>query len=300
MTYSMSWEDTGYSDAHLDSVRPNHAEHDEKTEWGSCVRKLVIVVLVVVGLAVAADFGAAAVAEYTLAQQLRERLALPSDPSVRINGVPFLTQALAGRYAAIDIRATGLPVDPLRDVAVEATLYDVDAPLPEVISGDLQSVRAARVDGRVRIKDSDLGRAIGIEDLQIQRPSDEEIKEVLPEGTSSNGDSTLDNQAAIRMVATTDLLGQRTEIIGIGVIELTGDLVRITISNVRLARDNVGTVNLPREIRQLLLKTLSTDVKPGGLPFSVTPTGVSVQTGSLIVEGTATNVSMGRAGIGAG
>ncbi|MGH3837548.1 MAG: LmeA family phospholipid-binding protein [Pseudonocardiaceae bacterium] len=263
------------------------------------MRKLVIVVLVVLGLAVAADFGAAAVAEYTLAQQLREQLALPSDPSVRINGVPFLTQALAGRYTAIDIRATGLPVDPLRDVAVEATLYDVDAPLPEVISGNLQSVRAARVDGRVRIKDSDLGRAIGIEDLRIQQPSDKEIK-ALPAATASAGNSTSDNRAPVRIVATTDLLGQRTEIIGIGVIELTDDLVRITISDVRLARDDVGEVSLPREIRQLLRKTLSTDVKPGGLPFSVTPTGVSVQTGSLIVEGTANNVSMGRAGIGAG
>lgn len=261
------------------------------------MRKLVIAVLVVVGLAVAADFGAAAVAEYTLAQQLRERLALASDPSVRINGVPFLTQALAGRYSAIDIRATGLAVDPLRDVAVEATLHDVDAPLSEVISGDVRSVRAARVDGRVRIKDSDLGRAIGIEDLRIQQPSAQEIKELLPAGMPT-GNSTLGDRAAIRMVATTDLASQRTEIIGIGVIELTGDLVRITIVDVRLARDDVGTVNLPREIRQLLRKTLSTDIKPGELPFGVTPTGVSVETGSLIVEGTASNVSMGRAGIG--
>ncbi len=261
------------------------------------MRKLVIAVLVVVGLAVAADFGAAAVAEYTLAQQLRERLALASDPSVRINGVPFLTQALAGRYSAIDIRATGLAVDPLRDVAVEATLHDVDAPLSEVISGDVRSVRAARVDGRVRIKDSDLGRAIGIEDLRIQQPSAQEIKELLPAGTPT-GDSTPGNRAAVRMVATTDLATQRTEIIGIGVIELTDDLVRITIVDVRLARDDIGTVNLPREIRQLLRKTLSTDIKPGELPFGVTPTGVSVETGSLIVEGTASNVSMGRAGIG--
>ncbi len=269
------------------------------------MRKLVIVVLVVLGLAVAADFGAAAVAEYALAQQLKEQLVLTSDPSVRINGVPFLTQALAGRYSAIDIQASGLPVDPLRDVAVEATLRDVDAPLPEVISGNVESVRAAQVDGRVRIKDSDLGRAIGIEDLRIQQPSDEEIEELLPAGTPPTGRqsdrrATLDNRAAIRMVATTDLLGQRTEIIGIGVIELTSGLVRITISDVRLARDDIGTVNLPREIRQLLLKTLSTDVKPGSLPFGVTPTGVAVETGSLIVEGTANNVSMGQAGIGIG
>ncbi len=264
------------------------------------MRKLVIAVLVILGLAVAADFGAAAAAEYTLAQQLREQLTLASDPSVRINGFPFLTQALAGRYSAIDIRATGLPVDPLHDVTVEATLRDVDAPLSEVTSGNLESVRAARVDGRVRIKDSDLGRAIGIEDLRIQQPSDEEIKQLLPAGTPPPGNSTPDNRAAIRMVATTDLAGLRTEIIGIGLIELTGDLARITVLDVRLARDDVGTANLPREIRRLLLKTLSTDVKPGGLPFAVTPTGVSVQPGALVVEGTANNVSMGRAGIGAG
>ena len=264
------------------------------------MRKLVIAVLVVVGLAVAADFGAAAVAEYKVAQQLRARLELPADPSVRINGVPFLTQALAGRYSAIDIRATGLPADPLRDVAVEATLYDVDAPLSEVISGTLQSVQAARVDGRVRVKDSDLGRAIGIEDLRIQRPSDQEIRELLPSGTQSTGNATPSNRAPIRMMATTDLAGQRTEIVGIGIIEFTGGLVQITVIDVRLARDDVGAVGLPREIRQLLRKTLSTDVKPGTLPFAVTPTGVSVETGSLVVAGTARNVTIGQAGIGVG
>ena len=264
------------------------------------MRKLVIAVLVVVGLAVAADFGAAAVAEYKVAQQLRARLGLPTDPSVRINGVPFLTQALAGRYSAIDIRATGLPADPLRDVAVEATLYDVDAPLSEVISGTLQSVQAARVDGRVRVKDSDLGRAIGIEDLRIQRPTDQEIKELLPSGTQSTGNATPGNRAPIRMMATTDLAGQRTEIVGIGIISFTRGLVQITVLDVRLARDDVGAVGLRREIRQLLLKTLSTDVKLGTLPFAVTPTGVSVETGSLVVAGTASNVTIGQAGINVG
>jgi hypothetical protein len=99
-------------------------------------------------------------------------------------------------------------------------------------------------------------------------------------------------------VATTDLAGQRTEIIGIGVIELTGGLVRITTRDVRLARDGVGEVGLPRGIRQTLLTALSTEVRPGGLPFAVTPTRVWVETGSVMVEGTATNVSMRPAGPG--
>jgi LmeA-like phospholipid-binding len=256
------------------------------------VRKLIIAVLVIVALAVAADFGAAAAAEYAVAQQLRQQLGLATDPSVRINGFPFLTQALAGRYSNIDVRATGVPADPLRDLEVEATLHDVEVPLAAVISGEVQSVQAARVVGRVRIKDSDLGRTIGIEDLRIQQPSDREINELLPAETTSNpgpGD-----RAPIRMVATTDLLGQPTEIIGLGVIELTRDMVRITARDVRLTRDGFGEVSLPRQIRQTLLKALSADVKPGGLPFEVTPTRVWVETGSVVVEGTATHITIGQ------
>lgn len=212
------------------------------------------------------------------------------------------------------MRAAGLSVGPLHDVALEATLYDVDAPLSEVRSGDLSSVRADEVDGRVRIKDKDLGRAIGIEDLRIQPASDEEIQELLPAGTLPDADSRADSRAdsqeedrsheddreAVRLVATTDLAGERTEIIGIGLIEIVGNKLQITTLDVRLARDGVGEVSLPRQIRQMLIQALSTDVDPGGLPFTVTPTRVWVETGSLVVEGTAQDVSISRAGAGIG
>ncbi|MGH3782910.1 MAG: LmeA family phospholipid-binding protein [Pseudonocardiaceae bacterium] len=259
------------------------------------MRKLIIAVLVIVALAVAADFGAAAFAEYTVAKQMRQQLGLASDPSVRINGFPFLTQAVAGHYTAIDIQASGVAADPLHDLDVEATLHDVVAPLTEVTSGDLHSVRAAKVDGLVRIKDTDLGRAIGIEDLRIQQPSDQEIKELLPQGTPTS-DSPRGTRAPIKMVATTDLAGQRAEITAFGVIELTRGLVRITTSDVRLAGNGVGEVGLPRAARQTLLNTLSTEIKTGGLPFAVTPTKIWVETGSIVVEGNANNVSLRQAG----
>jgi LmeA-like phospholipid-binding len=102
------------------------------------------------------------------------------------------------------------------------------------------------------------------------------------------------------MVATTDLAGDRTEIIGIGLIELIGRRLRLTTMDVRLARDGVGEVNLPSQIRQALIQTLSREIEPGGLPFAVTPTRVWVESGALVVEGTATDVSIGQAGLGAG
>jgi hypothetical protein len=82
--------------------------------------------------------------------------------------------------------------------------------------------------------------------------------------------------------------------VGIGLIQLTENVVRITVRDVRLAREGAGSVGLPRAVRQTLLNTLSADVKPGELPFAVIPTRVWVETGSVVVEGTASNVSLSQ------
>lgn len=262
------------------------------------VRKLVITVVVLIALSVAADYGAAAAAEYQVAQQVRQELRLAADPSVRINGFPFLTQALSGHYSSIDMRAAGLSVGPLYDVAVEATMRDVDAPLSEVTSGNVRSVHATEVDGRIRLKDKDIGRAIGIEDLRLQPASDEEIQNLLPADALPDPASHTDDREAVRMMATTDLTGEPTSIIGIGLIKITGNSLQVTITDVRLAQDQVGEVSLPRQIRQLLIQALSTEVEPGGLPFTATPTRVWVEAGSLLVEGTAQDVSFSELGAG--
>lgn len=262
------------------------------------MRKVVITLVVLVGLLVATDFGAAAAAEYQVSKQLRDELSLTADPPVRIRGIPFLTQAVAGHYGEIEVGAIGLDVGPLTDVTVEATLYDVDAPLSELMSGSLDSVHADEVDGRARIHDTDLGRAIGIDDLRLHHASDEEVEEALGSGTVSESDD--DARAAVRMVATTDLVGQRTEVIVIALLELSDGVVEVTPTDVRLATDEVGEVSLPKAIREPILSAFATQVDPGGLPFTVTPTAVYAEMGSLVVEGTAQDVSFRQAGTGVG
>lgn len=287
------------------------------------MRKLVVTILVLAGLLVAADFGTAAAAEYQIAKQLRSEFDLSRDPSVRINGIPFLTQALAGSYGEIDMQATGLPVGPLTDVAVEATMYDVEAPLDELMSGSLTTVQIDEVEGRVRIKDTDIGRAIGIEDLRIGRPSEEEITKVIgvdeldgskesagaeesdgfnesigSSGSDGSDESDKDTRAPVRLVATTDLVGEHTEIILLGTLELDGGVVQVTPADVRLATDDVGEFSLPSTFREPLLDVFTRTIDPGDLPFTVEPESVQVQNGMLIVEGTATDVSFSQAGLG--
>lgn len=262
------------------------------------MKKLLITLLVLAGLAVTADFGTAAYAEYQVAKQLRTEFSLAEDPSVRINGFPFLTQALSGHYRNIDMSATGLGVGPLQHVTVEATMYDVEAPLDELTSGSMSSVQIDEADGRVRILDQDIGRSIGIEDLRITRASDEEVEEAMGPDTVSETDS--DDRAAARITATTDLVGERTEVIVIALLELTDQTVRITPTDVRLATDNIDEFGLPAAFEEPLLDAFGTDVDPGGLPFTVTPTAVHVENGSIVVEGTADDVSLNQAGSGVG
>lgn len=259
------------------------------------MRKLVITLLVLAGLLVAVDFGAAAAAEYQVSKQLRSEVDLAADPSVRINGFPFLTQAIAGTYSDIDVQASGLSVGQLRDVAVEATLYDVDAELAQVMSGTLSSLQADEVEGRVRIKDTDLGRAIGINDLRLQPASEEEVEKALGSGAVSRSDE--DGRAAVRMVATTDLVGERSEVIAIALVRLTEGTIRVTPVDLRLSGQEIGEVTLPAAIRKPLLAAFTTTIEPGELPFTVTPTAVYVETGSLIVEGTAEDVSLDQAAV---
>lgn len=299
------------------------------------MRKLVVTILVLAGLIVAADFGTAAAAEYQIAKQLRSEFDLTRDPSVRINGFPFLTQALSGTYRNIDMQATGLPAGPLTDVAVEASMYDVEAALDELMSGSLSTVQIEEVEGRVRIKDTDIGRAIGIEDLRISRPSEKEIRKVIgPEeldgareragsdggsgfgsdtssgsgsgNGSGSGDSDSsgsdesdgDTRAPVRLVATTDLVGEQTEVILIGTLELDGGVVRVEPADVRLATDEVGEFSLPSGFRKPVLDVFTRTIEPGELPFTVKPQSVNVQTGAVLVEGTAKDVSFSQAGLG--
>ena len=69
------------------------------------MKRLVVAVLVIVGVLVAVDFAAAALAESAVSREMRQELGLADDPSVNINGFPFLTQAASGHYSSIDVDA---------------------------------------------------------------------------------------------------------------------------------------------------------------------------------------------------
>lgn len=143
--------------------------------------KIITVFAVLVGLLVAADFGLAAMAEHTVSQKAREQLGLRTDPNVTVHGFPFMTQAVSGEYPHISVEAKGIGVnDVLRSVEIQADMYDVRAPLGDLLSGDVSNVTIGELAGQVKLKESVIANIpplTKIQNLNIEPTSEEYVRE---------------------------------------------------------------------------------------------------------------------------
>ncbi len=99
---------------------------------------VVLAIALVVGDRVAVvlaqnEIGRKVAAEYNLARQ----------PSVSIRGIPFLTQAVSGKYHDIDVRAGDWSGQGITVHDLDVTLTDVTAPLHDVVHNQTSNLVAA-------------------------------------------------------------------------------------------------------------------------------------------------------------
>jgi len=264
------------------------------------VKITVIVVVVLAGLLVGADYGLAAAAEYQVSKKMRTNLNLANDPSVNIHGFPFITQALAGDYQDITVNATGVPAkNTLRDLEVDADLHNVRVKLSDLLSGNVSQVRVDEVDGQVKVKASDIGRLLGIPDLTInpvsldtvvgagaQAAQDQRMKLQYPGVTNP-----LTSEAGVMLSGSTLIAGEQTTVNVYGVISVTGGGITIAPKNVQLTNGLVSGT-LPPSVLQALLPKFQTSLSSSTLqmPFAVQATGVQVESGAVVVQGKADNI----------
>jgi len=122
------------------------------------VKRLVVVLLVLAVLLVGADRLGAYVAGQVVAAKLRTSAGLAADPSVRITGFPFLTQAIAGRYDRITVDAKDVNRGgaQLSDLTVD--LIGARIPARQAISGAVPAVPVEALRGSVTLSYADLVR----------------------------------------------------------------------------------------------------------------------------------------------
>lgn len=108
------------------------------------MRKLILFLIVLVILLVAVDRVAVAGVERDLANRIAAASDLSDTPTVTIEGIPFLTQALSGRYPEVRFNLGtfsygGVPIKNLQGAA-----YNVTAPLADVLQ-NRANIEAERV-----------------------------------------------------------------------------------------------------------------------------------------------------------
>ncbi len=272
---------------------------------GRRARRWVIALVVLVLLLVGADFGAAAYAEHMISQKARTQLQLTDDPSVTIHGFPFLTQALGGDYSHISVSAAGVPVgDKLQDVALNAELEDVTAPLSDLTNGNTKAITIGKLTGAVTIKAADLARVAPldkIKDLRIEPATTDYVEN----GDSGQGEptptptTTTEGQAdqdesstGVRISGHLQFAGKDLEIFCFAMIEADAKdgAINFLPKRLQFGNDQETTV-VPSAVQKALMPNFNASINTKDLPLSVTPTGVRVQSGSVTIKGEATNVS---------
>ncbi|GAA3218850.1 DUF2993 domain-containing protein [Pseudonocardia petroleophila] len=255
------------------------------------MKRLIVGLIVLVGVLVGVDFGAAALAESAVSRQMREQIGLPDDPDVRINGFPFVTQALAGRYSSIDVSADRLQVGELQEVEVVAVLRDVEAPLSEVLGSGPKSLRVGEADGTVRVGADDVERLLGsVDRLRIESLDADALEQAVEDGADASL-ADADPDTVARLVGTTAVLGEDTEVSAIVALELADGLVRIVPRDIRVGGPDAPP--LPESTQSALRDRFTVEIDPGSLPLQVTPTELRAVDGVLEISGRTTGLVLG-------
>lgn len=210
------------------------------------MRAVLIAVLVLLGLVIAADRILVVVSEDLLADAIQDEGQLPGEPDISIEGFPFLTQAIGGRYdsvrVGIDVAALGLPPGATADIQ----LLGAQVPLSSVLSGSVTSVPVDKVVGTVTFPFDYIGEQLG-------------------------GATVTRDGSGLRVETTVSLLGQDFDVAATAELSLVGREVVLTASNV----EGFGA-ELPDEVTDVVLDLLDISLPVPELPFGLVFTGIQV------------------------
>jgi hypothetical protein len=223
------------------------------------MQKLLIGIVVLLVLAVAADFGAARLFESRVTEALQRKYGLSERPIVQVRDFPFLPHLASGRFSTIDLAATDASTRSISIAALELHMRDVRVPR-SVLLGGSGVVRVARTDGEVKLSQAELNRLLA-DRLQ-------------------GGSLTLE-AGRVRLRLTTQILGRSLTGTAVGRLGVRDG--RITFTPETVLVDGVRNQILEEQ----LASRLNLDVPLPPLPAGFTVERIDVQPGAVVLSGRA-------------
>jgi LmeA-like phospholipid-binding len=223
------------------------------------MRKLLIVVIVLVGLLIAADRVAAVVADHEIADRVQSAYNLPSKPSVSVRGFPFLTQVASGHYDGIDLSIGQVASQGVQVNNLDAHLAGVHAPASDLFSHGSSGITAASVSGSGTVPFSS-------------------VRSRLPQGVRLGQDG-----GQIKLSGTVHYLGVSVPVTAIAVLGVSGSGITVTPTRVSAG----SGISAPASTIAGQFRFV---IPVPGLPLHLHVTSVAVTPGGVRVSASAANV----------
>ncbi len=257
------------------------------------VRKLAIaalttLVVVVVGI-VGADFGAAIYAEYRLARSVRSAANLNWDPSVAILGFPFAPQAMRHHYDEVEIKASGVDHPVVGKASLEATLHAVDLGDGSWLIPPDATLPVGKVESRIIIDSTHVGRYMGIPDLLVEAPTTE-----TNDSTGGTTESGISSNRGLVFSGTPKKAGFDQKVSIAVDLSVAGPAATTLVLTATGVLTGPGTADQPVPDEQLpaVLAAFSANLPGQKLPFGITPTSEGARGSDVIIEGIAERVTI--------
>jgi len=209
------------------------------------MRALLVVILLLIGLVLVADRVAVGFAEDRVAEQVAEKGGLAGTPEVDIDGFPFLTQAVGGRYDEVRISLTADQLGQPEGTSADVVLRGVEVPLSSVLAGSVQEVPVERIDGTATLSYALLSAQLG-SGTELEREGD-----------------------GLRITRTLEVLGQQVRLTATGQVALDGNDLVVDVEEASGAGVDVPGFLLDRATDLLDLR-----YPVPALPFGLQLTGV--------------------------
>lgn len=248
----------------------------------------ILVVAIALG-AVAVDYGTSIYAEYRLSSSVRRAASLGSDPFVAIVAFPFIPQAMRGNYDQLEIKANAIDHAMTGKATLEATMYSVDLGQASWLIRTDARLAVGKLESRIIIDSTHLGRYMGISDLMVEAPPKET-------NTSTGGITASGISGSHGLVFT-------------GTPKSAGFNRRVSVSvDLSIAPDDPATLvftptgvltgsdtadqTVPADDRDAVLHAFSARLPDQRLPFGIAPTTEGARGSDVIIEGIAYGVTV--------
>lgn len=124
------------------------------------MKKLAILLLILVVLAVVADSWVRGVAERRLATELQSSFDSGEDVEVSLGGFPFVIRAVSGHLPEAEIRSPKLVREGIRFTDVTLAFKDLRFSLGKLLDGNIRSISIGSGEGSVALDEAALSKAI--------------------------------------------------------------------------------------------------------------------------------------------